>query len=159
MEDILVGGVDFDDNQARVTLDGVPDHPGVASRIFAAIAEARIAVDIIVQNIGMDGRTVLSFTVLKGDIAPAAATAQKIMDDLRGGQVFTDDTMTKISVRGVGMRSHTGVATRLFEALAGQNVNIEVITTSELHITLVIDSADRNRALGAIRSAFGLGEG
>jgi aspartate kinase len=156
MEDILVGGVDFDDNQARITLDGVPDHPGVASRIFAAIAQAGIAVDIIVQNIGMDGRTVLSFTVLKSDLTSAAATAQRIMDDLRGGQVFTDDSMTKISVRGVGMRSHTGVATKLFEALAGQNVNIEIITTSELHITLVVDRADRDRALSAIRSTFHL---
>lgn len=158
MEDILVGAVDYDDNQGRVTMQGVPDRPGVASRIFAAIARARIAVDMIVQNIGQDGRTVLSFTVLKSDLEGATATARAVMDELGGGDVASDPNMTKISVRGVGMRSHTGVAVRMFEALAAKSVNIQMINTSELHITVAINSADQHVALAALREAFGVGE-
>jgi aspartate kinase len=154
MEDILVGAIDHDDNQARVTLQSVPDHAGVASQIFAAVAKAGIAVDVIVQNIGSDGKTVLSFTVLKSDLSSAEETARQIMSELGGGQVTSDDSMTKISVRGVGMRTHTGVAARMFEALAGANVNIQVITTSELHITVVIESNDKDPALSALRSTF-----
>ena len=154
MEDILVGAIDHDDNQARVTLDGVPDQPGVASHIFAAVAKAGIAVDIIVQNIGSDGKTVLSLTVLKGDLARAEATAREIMNELKGGEVHADADMTKISVRGVGMRTHTGVATKMFEALARANVNIQIITTSELHITVVVNQSDRDKALAALRETF-----
>lgn len=154
MEDILVGAVDFDDNQGRITLEGVPDHPGVASHIFAAVAKAGIAVDIIVQNIGSDGRTVLTLTVLKSDLTKAEKTAREIMSELKGGDVHAEPDMSKISVRGVGMRTHTGVATKMFEALARANVNIQIITTSELHITVVVNQSDRDKAVAALRDTF-----
>lgn len=154
MEDILVGAVDFDDNQGRITLEGVPDHPGVASHIFAAVAKAGIAVDIIVQNIGSDGRTVLTLTVLKSDLHKAEKTAREIMTELKGGNVHAEPDMSKISVRGVGMRTHTGVATKMFEALARANVNIQIITTSELHITVVVNQSDRDKAVAALRETF-----
>lgn len=158
MEDILVGAVDYDENQGRVTLQGVPDRPGVASRIFASVARGRIAVDMIVQNVGQDGRTVLSFTVLKSDLQAAASIAREVMQKLGGGEVTSEPAMTKISVRGVGMRSHTGVAVRMFEALAAKSVNIQMINTSELHITVAIDSSDQTTALAALREAFGIQE-
>jgi aspartate kinase len=158
MEDILVGAVDYDDNQGCVTLRNVPDRPGVASRVFSAVALARIPVDMIVQNVGQDGCTVLSFTVLKSDLDAAADAARAVMAEIGGGEVHCDAEMTKISVRGVGMRSHTGVAARMFEALASQNVNIRMITTSELHITVVVARQDRRKALRALRDAFNLDE-
>ncbi|MBX9655749.1 ACT domain-containing protein, partial [bacterium] len=154
MEDILVGAVDYDDNQGRITLEGVPDHPGVASHIFAAVAKAGIAVDIIVQNIGSDGRTVLTLTVLKSDLTKADKTSREIMSELKGGDVHAEPDMSKISVRGVGMRTHTGVATKMFEALARANVNIQIITTSELHITVVVNQSDRDKAVAALRETF-----
>lgn len=158
MEDILVGSIDHDDNQGRVTLEGVPDEPGMAAKIFQAIAKKSIAVDLIVQNIGTDGKTTLTFTTLKSDLAEAESTARAILGQLGVAGVHADADMTKISVRGVGMRSHTGVASKMFEALAKANVNIQIITTSELHITVGIHQVDRDAALASLRQAFDLPE-
>ncbi|QDU61331.1 Aspartokinase [Planctomycetes bacterium Pan216] len=155
MEDILVSGVDVDERQGRVTLYGVPDQPGVAGRIFSSIAEAGIAVDMIVQNVGSDEATHLTFTTLRGDLEPAAAKAQAALGEANG-QVVCDSTMAKIAVRGVGMRSHVGVALRIFRALSSAGVNINLINTSELHITVVVDQADASNARRALSEAFGL---
>ena len=154
MEDILVSGVELDDAQARVTLMGVPDAPGVAYRIFARIAEAGVAVDMIVQNYGLDGSAQLSFTVPRRDLPAAFEPAEAIMAEFAGHAV-ADDGMAKISVRGVGMRTHTGVAVRLFEALAARDINVQLINTSELHITVVVDRAHGQAAREALEQAFG----
>lgn len=156
MEDILVSNAWIDERQGRVTLYGVPDKPGVAYQIFSQIAAANIPVDMIVQNVSSEGLTHLSFTVLRSDLDLARETAEKVMQQLQGGQVDTDAGMTKISVRGVGMRSHTGVAVKMFEALSKEGINIQLINTSELHITVVVDQHSGKQALHALRHAFGL---
>lgn len=155
-EEILVTDVDLADNQARITLREVPDEPGVAHRIFSRIAEAGVPVDLIVQNVGADARTHLSFTSLRGDSDKAIAAARSVMDELGGGTVDADRSMSKISVRGVGMRTHTGVAVRMFQTLAEQKVNVQLISTSELHITVVVDGASGTRAAETLRQAFGI---
>jgi aspartate kinase len=155
MEDILVSDIDSNDRQGRVTLYRVPDRPGVAYRIFSEIAKAHIGVDMIVQNVGTDGATHLSFTVLRTDLAVAGAVARRVMDELGGGEVEAESNMVKISVRGVGMRSHTGVASRMFRALANQQINIQLINTSELHITTVVDRHSGPKAVRALDDAFG----
>lgn len=157
MEDILVSDVETNDREGRITLYGVPDRPGVAFRIFAEVARARIAVDMIVQNVGADGTTHLSFTVLQSDLAAARSVARAVMAELGGGEVEAEADMAKISVRGVGMRSHTGVAARMFHALAEQGINIQLINTSELHVTTIVDRANGPRAAQALNAAFGLG--
>src|SRR5437588_9072451 len=157
MEEIVVRGVSLDKNQAKVTLVGVPDKPGEAAQIFKAIGEANINVDMIVQNIS-HGRgalsTDLSFTVDKPDLLKA----QKVIDGLRPeigfGQVIATDNIGKLSIVGVGMKSHTGVAGKMFETLAREGVNIEMISTSEIKISVIIDLAKGEAAMKAVHEAF-----
>lgn len=156
MEDILVSDVEVDERQGRVTITGVPDQPGVAYQIFSRVAQARVAVDMIVQNVGTDQTANLSFTVLRSDLAAAAEQARSVAALLGGGSVSSDERMVKISVRGVGMRTHTGVGTRMFEALARAGVNVQLINTSELHITVIVDRESGPRAAAALRAVFGL---
>jgi aspartate kinase len=156
MEDILVSGVDGVENQGLVTLHGVPDKPGVAARIFERVAQAGVAVDLIVQNVGADGATHLSFTVRQADLAKAVETAKGVMAEIGGGDVTSDADIMLIAVRGVGMRTHTGVAVKMFAALASRNVNIQLISTSELHITVVVDRKSGGDAAVALREAFHL---
>src|SRR5437588_3892266 len=157
MEDIVVRGVSLDKNQAKVTLVGVPDKPGVAARIFKAIGDASINVDMIVQNISHGSgkpATDLSFTVDKPDLLKA----QKVIDGLRPeigfGQVIATDNIGKLSIVGVGMKSHTGVAGKMFETLAREGVNIEMISTSEIKISVIIDLAKGEAAMKAVHEAF-----
>ena len=157
MEDILVTDVELDENQGRVTLWGVPDRPGVSAAVFSAVAGARVAVDMIVQGVGDDGSTHLSFTTaLRSDLESAVAMAQKSLP--ASARVDADGEMAKLSVRGVGMRSHSSVAVRMFRALADAGVNIQLINTSELHITVVVRKTDGAKALAALRREFGLQE-
>lgn len=156
MEDILVSNVSLDENQGRITLFGVPDKPGVASTVFSHIADANVPVDMIVQNVGEGDVTDLSFTVLRGDLETGAAAARQVLAEIGGGDVAADGAMAKIAVRGVGMRSHTGVASRMFETLAAAKVNIQLINTSELHITMVVDRAHGQAGVAALRQAFQL---
>src|SRR6266571_2608977 len=157
MEDIVVRGVSLDKNQAKVTLVGVPDKPGVAARIFKAIGDANINVDMIVQNIS-HGRgtpaTDLSFTVDKPDLLKA----QKVIDALRPEIGFLDviatDNIGKLSLVGVGMKSHTGVAGKMFETLAREGVNIEMISTSEIKISVIVELAKGEQAMRAVHAAF-----
>src|SRR6059058_755992 len=157
MEDIVVRGVSLDKNQAKVTLVGVPDKPGVAARIFRAIGDASINVDMIVQNVSHGAgspATDLSFTVDKPDLLKA----QKVIDGLRPeigfGQVIATDNIGKLSIVGVGMKSHTGVAGKLFDILASEGINIEMISTSEIKISVVIDLAKGEQAMKAVHAAF-----
>ncbi len=157
MEDIVIRGVSFDKNQAKVTLVAVPDHPGVAARIFKALGDAAINVDMIVQNISHGAgapATDLSFTVDKPDLLKA----RKVIDGLRAQIGFrdalADEKIGKLSIVGVGMKSHSGVAGKMFEALAQAGVNISMISTSEIKISVVIDLAKGETAMKALHAAF-----
>ncbi len=157
MEGIVVRGVALDKNQAKVTVVGVPDRPGVAARIFKALAEGTIGVDMIVQNISHGSKsptTDISFTLDKPDLAKA----RKVMDSLKAEIGFADlavsETIGKLSIVGVGMRSHSGVAAKMFETLAKESVNIDMISTSEIKISVVIDLAKGDAAMRAVHKAF-----
>jgi aspartate kinase len=159
MEGVVVRGVALDKNQAKVTLVGVPDKPGVAARIFKALGDAAVNVDMIVQNISHGtsdkvGTTDLSFTMDKPDLLKA----QKVIDGLKKELGFRDVIATekigKLSIVGVGMKSHTGVAAKLFETLAREGVNIDMISTSEIKISVVIDLAKGEAAMKAVHAAF-----
>jgi aspartate kinase len=158
LEDILVSAVEADRRQGRVTIFNVPDRPGFAGMVFSRVAEAGVPVDMIVQNAGADGSAQISFTVLRGDLEEAAKAAQTALREVGGGNCKTDPGMVKISVRGVGMRTHTGVACRMFRALAAEKVNIELINTSELHITVVVDESQADQAVATLRKEFQLGD-
>lgn len=155
MEDVLVRGVAADRNQAKVTLRGVDDTPGVAARLFKRVAECGVNVDVIVQNISEEGHTDISFTVPRDDLA----TVQKCIPNIDGvnyrESVFTDD-IAKVSLVGVGMRSHTGIASKVFETLAEMEVNIQMISTSEIRVSVVIDEARADEATRALHKAFEL---
>jgi len=157
MEDVVVRGVSLDKNQAKITLVGVPDKPGVAARIFKALGDAAVNVDMIVQNISHGSgapATDLSFTTDKPDLLKA----QKVIDGLKKQLGFRDVIATekigKLSIVGVGMKSHTGVAGKLFETLANAGVNIDMISTSEIKISVVIDLAKGEAAMKAVHAAF-----
>src|SRR5436189_4972833 len=157
MEDIVVRGVALDKNQAKVTLVGVPDKPGVAARIFKAIGDATVNVDMIVQNISHGSGTPatdLSFTVDKPDLLKA----RKVIDGLRGEiaykEIIANEGIGKLSIVGVGMKSHTGVAGKMFETLAREGVNIEMISTSEIKVSVVIDLAKAEQAMNAVHETF-----
>ena len=156
MEDILVTDVELDEKQGRVTLWGVPDRPGTAAAVFAAVAAAGVAVDMIIQGVGDDGSTHLSFTTaLQQDLQIAVEAARKALPV--SASVDADAAMAKLSVRGVGMRSHSSVAVRMFRALSEAGVNIQLINTSELHITVVVARNEGAAALEVLRREFGLG--
>jgi len=157
MEDVVVRGVSLDKNQAKVTLVAVPDKPGVAARIFKAIADANINVDMIVQNISHGSgkpATDLSFTVDK----PELLKAQKVIEGLKASvafdRVIATDNIGKLSIVGVGMKSHTGVAAKMFDVLAREGVNIDMISTSEIKVSVVIDLAKGEPAMRAVHAAF-----
>jgi aspartate kinase len=157
MEAIVIRGIALDKNQAKVTLVAVPDQPGVAARIFKALADAAVNIDMIVQNVSHGSSkptTDLSFTVDKPDLLKA----QKVIADLKSevgyGDVIATDKIGKLSVVGVGMRSHSGVAAKVFETLAKEGVNIDMISTSEIKISVVIDLAKSDQAMRALHEAF-----
>ncbi|MCC6821017.1 MAG: aspartate kinase [Verrucomicrobiota bacterium] len=157
MEDVVIRGVSLDKNQAKVTLVAVPDKPGVAARIFKAVGDANVNVDMIVQNISHGSgspATDLSFTVDKPDLLKA----RKVIDDLKAEvgfrEVLTDEKIGKLSIVGVGMKSHTGVAGKMFDTLAKEGVNIGMISTSEIKISVVIDLAKGESAVKAVHAAF-----
>src|SRR6267378_5323144 len=159
MEGVVVRGVSLDKNQAKVTLVAVPDKPGVAARIFKAIGDANINVDMIVQNIGhgspdLVGATDLSFTVDKADLLKAQKVIDNLKKEIAFGEVIATDNIGKLSIVGVGMKSHTGVAGKLFETLAREGVNIDMISTSEIKISVVIDLAKGEHAMRAVHKAF-----
>ena len=157
VEQVDVRGVALDTGEAKVTMRSVPDKPGVAAAIFGEIARNHVNVDMIVQNVSADGRTDLSFTVGKTDVPAARRVAQQLSARLGAGDVEVDSEIAKVSVVGVGMRSHTGVAERMFQALADNQINILMISTSEIKISVVINAKGCERALRAVHDAFGLG--
>ncbi len=155
MEQIMVRGVAVDSNQAKVTINDVPDRPGVAAQLFQDLAQAGVVVDMIIQNIGSDGLADISCTVAKEDVPRAEATARKVIAKLGGALLPTAD-IAKVSAVGVGMRTHAGVAAIFFGALAAAGVNILMITTSEIKISVAIDPSQAGVAARAVHSAFNL---
>jgi aspartate kinase len=157
MEGVVVRGVSLDKNQAKVTLVAVPDHPGVAARIFKAIGDANINVDMIVQNISHGSgkpATDLSFTVDKPDLLKAQKVIDGLKKEIGFGEVIATDNIGKLSIVGVGMKSHSGVAGKMFEILAREGVNIDMISTSEIKISVVVDLAKGEQAMKAVHAAF-----
>ncbi len=156
MEAAAVAGVTGDRNQAKITIVGVPDKPGVAARIFGAVAEAHINVDMIIQNISQTAATDLSFTVPKADLKKAVPIIQAVAKDIEAKSVSVTEAIAKVSLIGVGMRSHSGVAAKMFEVLAREGINIMMISTSEIKISCVVDEKYLELAMRALHSAFGL---
>ena len=156
MEQPIVSGIAYTRDEAKLTMLGVPDIPGIASKILGPIGQANIEVDMIVQNIGADGLTDFTFTVSRSDFAEASAVLEPIRVATGAREVVSDDTIAKVSVVGVGMRSHAGVATKMFDALAAENINIQMISTSEIKISVVLAERYLELAVRAIHSAFGL---
>ena len=157
MEQVMVSGVTGDRNQAKITFIGVPDHPGIASRIFGPIGSANILVDMIIQNVGQGDLTDLSFTIPRGDLHKAVDLANRIAKDIGARSVELKDKIAKVSLVGVGMRSHSGVAARMFETLAAKGINIMMISTSEIKISCVIEEQHLEPAIRALHQAFELG--
>jgi len=158
MEDVLVAGVTLDQNQSKITLSAVEDRPGLAARIFGPIAAAGIIVDMIIQNASADGRTDMTFTVARSDLNRALELVGAIAREIGARGVRHDDSVAKVSIVGCGMRTHAGVAARMFEVLARENINIEMIATSEIKVSVVTNAKYGELAVRALHDAF-LGAG
>ena len=158
MEDVVVSGVALDVNQAKVTVLQIPDRPGSAAKLFQALGAAGVSVDMIVQNIGRDGLANMTFTVPRDDVQRAEAAVIACFPEVEADQLFEASDIAKVSVVGVGMRSHSGVAAKLFAALAEGGVNIELVSTSEIKISVGIDPKDAVAASRLVHDAFGLGQ-
>jgi len=156
MEAALISGVTLNRDEAKLTIVGVPDRPGIASGILGPIAAANIEVDMIVQNTGVDGSTDFTFTVHRNDFDKALATLQKQAEELKARKVESDRRIVKVSVVGVGMRSHAGIASRAFSALAREGINIQMISTSEIKISVVIDEKYAELGVRTLHAEFGL---
>ncbi len=159
MERVVVSGVTYSRNDAKITVTRLADRPGIAARLFGRIAEAGIVVDMIVQNSSPDGaRTDISFTVPKADFRRTLEIARAVAPEIGAADVIGDDKIAKVSIVGVGMRTHSGVAARMFEALARANVNIQMISTSEIKISCVIEAKYTELAVRVLHEAFALAE-
>ena len=159
MEKVLVSGVTYNKNEARITLVRVPDRPGIASKIFTPISDANIVVDMIIQNNSADGYTDLTFTVSKADLKRALKLVKATAEEIKAQEVLADENIAKVSVVGAGMVSHAGVATKMFAALSKENINILMISTSEIKISCVIESKYGELAARVLHQAFGLEKG
>ena len=156
MEQPIISGIAFNRDEAKLTLSGVPDTPGIAYQILGTIADANIDVDMIIQNVGHDGTTDFSFTVNRGDFAKAQAILETVKTKLGAREIAGDNKICKVSAVGVGMRSHPGVASKMFKALADEGINIQMISTSEIKISVVIDEKYLELAVRVLHRTFGL---
>lgn len=156
MEDVVIRGVSIDRKQAKVTVDDVRDEPGVAGRVFSAIAAGNIVVDMIVQSVSEHGTTDLSFTIHESDLESAKRLLMPIVREVKAAGLLTRSGVAKLSVVGIGMRSHSGVAARLFKCLGQAGINIQLISTSEIKIAVVIDEENVVRAAQLTHEEFGL---
>ncbi len=157
MERLVVSGITCNKNEARITLRKVPDQPGVAAKVFGPIADANILVDMIIQNTRLGGQTDLTFTVPEKDYDLAMEISRKIAEEIGAEEVLGDTEIAKVSVIGVGMKNHSGVAAKMFSILAAENINIRLITTSEIRISCVITEKYAELAVRALHDAFDLG--
>jgi aspartate kinase len=157
MEAVVVTGIAHDRGQAKVTIRGVPDRPGIAAQVFGAVSDHGIVVDMIVQNVSRDGLSDISFTVPRADRPTVVRTLEEVAQRIGAESVTYDDRIAKVSIVGVGMRSHSGVAARMFRALSRENVNIHMISTSEIAVSCVIEDKYAELAVRALHEAFELG--
>ena len=156
MEQPLVSGIAHARDEAKVTISGVPDIPGIASSILGPVSEAGIEVDMIVQNTGVDGLTDFTFTVKRGDYDQAMVLLESVRQKIKAEGMTGDNEIAKVSIVGVGMRSHAGVATKMFDCLARENINIQMISTSEIKISIVVAERYMELAVRALHEEFEL---
>jgi len=156
MEEALISGIAFNRDEAKLTIVGVEDQPGIASKLLAPIADANIEVDMIIQNIAADSTTDFTFTVHRNDYDKALKTLQKVAINVNAREVTGDNKIVKISLVGVGMRSHAGIASKMFDALADEGINIRMISTSEIKISVVVDEKYLELGVRALHEAFEL---
>jgi aspartate kinase len=156
MEQVVVRGIAADKDQAKVIVSNILDKPGSAAKVFRGLADANVIVDMIVQNVGRQGIANLTFTVPQGDTVRAVKALEPVLDDIGGGQVAVHEHIAKLSVVGVGMKTHSGVAATLFQALADAGINIDLISTSEIKISVVVDQDRADEAVRVAHAAFGL---
>ena len=156
MEAVVVTGIAHDRSQAKVTIRRVPDRPGIAAQVFGAVADHGIVVDMIVQNVSRDGNSDISFTVPRADRAKVVRTLEEVGRRVGAESVVHDDRIAKVSIVGVGMRSHSGVAARMFHALSAEGINIQMISTSEIAVSCVIEDKDTELAVRALHETFAL---
>jgi aspartate kinase len=156
MEAVLVSGIAYDKNEAKIAVMHVPDKPGIAAKILTPLSDANISVDMIVQNVSEDGFTDFTFTVTKADFKKALLITKESAQEVEAGSVLSDENISKISVVGVGMRSHAGVATKMFQALAREGINIQMISTSEIKVSVVVDAKYTELAVRVLHDAFGM---
>jgi aspartate kinase len=156
MEAPLISGIAFNRDEAKLTLRGVPDKPGIAARILGDVGKSNINVDMIVQNVAADGLTDFTFTVHRGDYKKALDILKQLARELHAREASGDDKIAKISVVGVGMRSHAGIASKMFQALANEGINIQMISTSEIKVSVVVDEKYLELGVRALHTAFGL---
>ena len=156
MENPAISGIAFTRDEAKITVLGVPDTPGLAYQILGPVSDANIEVDVIVQNVAEDNTTDLTFTVSRGDMAKAEAIVRRLVKQTGAREVKTDDKIAKVSLVGVGMRSHAGIASKMFKTLAEESINIQLITTSEIKISVVIDEKYLELAVRSLHTAFEL---
>jgi len=159
MEAALISGVALDDTEAKITFDEVPDRPGIAAKLFRAVASQGVNVDMIVQNVSHEGKTDMSFTVPREDVPKIKAALDDIAHEVGAVRFSVDEDIAKVSLVGAGMKSHPGVAADMFEALAAEGINIEMISTSPIRVSCVVRAADGERAVRAIHRKFGLDAG
>lgn len=158
MEAVVIRGVSIERNQARVTVIGIPDEPGWSGKILKALGESEVNIDMIISNIAYDGKARHSFTMNSDDLGRAQAALKPVLSDLQGGGVETEAGIAKLSCVGIGMRSHSGVAATMFEALGDAKINIGMISTSEIKISVTVEEEQIEKAAQVVHDAFGLGE-
>jgi aspartate kinase len=156
VEQALISGIAFSRDEAKLTILDVPDHPGIAHQILGPIADGNIEVDMIIQNVGEDGNTDFTFTIHRNDYDRAQEILQETSRQLGARQVLGDRRIVKVSLVGVGMRSHAGIASKMFAALAKEGINIQMISTSEVKISVVVDEKYLELGVRALHEAFGL---
>jgi aspartate kinase len=156
MEAVLVSGIAYDKNEAKIAVMHVPDKPGIAAKILSPLSDASISVDMIVQNVSEAGLTDFTFTVAKADFKKALAITRETAKEVSARDLVTDENISKISIVGVGMRSHAGVATKMFQTLAREGINIQMISTSEIKVSVVVDAKYTELAVRVLHDAFGL---
>jgi aspartate kinase len=153
MEHLVVSGVTYNRNEAKIRIRGVKDQPGIAARIFSPLSEAGIVVDMIIQNLAQDGTTDMTFTVERSDYAQALSMAERQASEIGAAEVGGDDSISKVSIVGLGMKDHAGVASRMFQVLADEGINIQMITTSEIKVSVVIAEKYTELAVRALHAA------
>jgi len=157
MESLVVSGVTYNRNEAEITLFGIPDEPGAAAEVFGPLSDAGVIVDVIVQNVSSKGHTDITFTLQRSDLKRALPIVQKVADQLGAAGVTSDDSIAKVSVVGLGMKDHAGVASRMFRVLSNESINIQMINTSEIKISVIISERYTELACRTLHAEFDLG--